>query len=175
LRAYAGEGNGQIAPVVLQRGRTLYFQKVREGMVKNSCYFAMDATRPNFLDDGELGRRFYVICESDRSFRAISAGHGGGRDLKGIAEFANGRRCAENFSNAMESKLTGARNTASAIRTARNNVNAISVARFVRRGADGAQFRPSRTWLVRSRSFSFNARITRAKGKIMFRGFRNNP
>jgi hypothetical protein len=74
---------------------------VSEGAVKNPCYFAMDATRP-----GELGRRFYVICEADRSFRAISAGHGGGRDLKGIADFANGIRCAKNFSNAMDSKLT---------------------------------------------------------------------
>jgi hypothetical protein len=66
----------------------------------------MDATRPNDLGDGKLGRRFYVICESDRSFRAISAGHGGGRDLKGIADFANGRQCAKNFSNAMDSRLT---------------------------------------------------------------------
>ena len=66
----------------------------------------MDATRPNYLSDGKLGRRFYVICESDRSFRAISAGHGGGRDLKGIADFANGRRCAKNFGNAMDSRLT---------------------------------------------------------------------
>jgi len=53
-----------------------------------------------------LGRRFYVICERDRSFQAISAGHGGGRDLKGIADFANGRRCAKNFGNAMDSRLT---------------------------------------------------------------------
>jgi hypothetical protein len=45
-------------------------------------------------------------CESDRSFLAISAGHGGGRDLKGIADFANGRRCAKNFGNAMDSSLT---------------------------------------------------------------------
>src|SRR6516225_11210769 len=52
------------------------------------------------------GRRFYVICESDRSFRAISVGHGGGRNLKGIADFANAKRCARNFSNAMDSKLT---------------------------------------------------------------------
>jgi len=67
--------------------------------------FAMDATRPNDLSDGKLGRRFYVICESDQSFRAISAGHGGGRDLKGIANFANGKRCAKNFGNAMDSRL----------------------------------------------------------------------
>jgi hypothetical protein len=106
LRAHVGEGEGQIAQVILQRARALYFQKVREGAVRNPCYFAMDATRPNDLTDGNLGSRFYVICESDRSFRAISAGHGGGRDLKGIAYFANGRRCAKNFSNAMDSRLT---------------------------------------------------------------------
>jgi hypothetical protein len=66
----------------------------------------MDATRPNDLGDGKVGRRFYIVCETDRSFRAISAGHGSGRDLKGIADFANGRRCAKNFGNAMDSKLT---------------------------------------------------------------------
>ncbi|MGH7226245.1 MAG: hypothetical protein ACRELF_23765, partial [Gemmataceae bacterium] len=32
--------------------------------------------------------------------------HGGGRDLKGIADFKNARRCAKNFGNAMDSKLT---------------------------------------------------------------------
>jgi hypothetical protein len=88
------------------RARALYLQKVSEGAVKNPCYFAMDATRPSYLSDGELGRRFYVICEVDRSFRATSVGHGGGRNLKGIADFANGRRCAKNFSNAMDSELT---------------------------------------------------------------------
>ena len=101
LQAHVGEGEGQIAPVVLQRARALYLQKLSDGAVKNPCYFAMDATRP-----GGLGRRFYVICEAERSFRAISAGHGNGRNLKGIADFANGIRCAENFSNAMDSKLT---------------------------------------------------------------------
>ena len=106
LSVYVGEGQGQIAQVVLQRARALYLQKVSEGAIKNRCYFAMDATRPSDLSDGKLGRRFYVICEADRSFRAISAGHGGGRDLKGIADFANGRRCAKNFSNAIDSKLT---------------------------------------------------------------------
>ncbi len=106
LSAYVGEGEGQIAPPVLQRARALYLQKVSEGAVKNPCYFAMDATRPNDLDDGTPGLRFYVICESDQSFRAISAGHGGGRDLKGVADFANGRRCAKNFGNASGSNLT---------------------------------------------------------------------
>ena len=106
LRAHVGEGEGQIARVVLRRSRALYLQKVGEGAVKNPCYFAMDATRPNDLGDGKLGRRFYVICEANRSFRAISAGHGGGRDLKGIVDLANGRQCAKNFSNAMDSKLT---------------------------------------------------------------------
>jgi hypothetical protein len=106
LRPSIGEREGQIAPVVLQRARALYFQKVRAGVVRNPCYFAMDATRPHELSDGKLGLRFYVICESARSFRAISAGHGGGRDLKGIADFANGKRCAKNFGNAMDSRLT---------------------------------------------------------------------
>jgi hypothetical protein len=106
LRAHVGEGEDQIAQVVLQRARTLYLQKLSEGAVKNPCYFAMDATRPNDLGDGKLGHRFYAICESDRSFRAVSAGHGGGRDLKGVADFANGRRCAQNFGNALDSNLT---------------------------------------------------------------------
>jgi hypothetical protein len=106
LRDHVGEGEDQIAKVVLQRARALYRQKVNQGAVSNRCYFAMDATRPNDLSDGKLGRRFYVICETDRSFRAISAGHGGGRDLKGIADFANGRECAKNFGNAMDSELT---------------------------------------------------------------------
>ena len=101
LQAHVGEGEGQIAQVLLQRARALYLQKVSEGAVKNPCYFAMDATRP-----AGLGRRFYVICETDQTFRAVSAGHGNGRNLKGIANFANGIRCAKNFSNAMDSKLT---------------------------------------------------------------------
>jgi hypothetical protein len=106
LRAHVGEGEGQIAQVILHRARALYFQKVRAGVVRNTCYFAMDATRPNDSSDGKLGRRFYVICESSQSFRAISVGHGGGRNLKGIADFGNGKRCAKNFGNAMDSKLT---------------------------------------------------------------------
>jgi len=101
LQAHVGEGEGQIAPVVLQRARALYLKKVSEGAVNNPCYFAMDATRP-----AGLGRRFYVICEVDRTFRAVPSGHGNGRNLRGIANFANGIRCAKNFSNAMDSKLT---------------------------------------------------------------------
>jgi len=106
LRPDVGEREGQIALVILQRARALYFKKVDAGVVRNSCYFAMDATRPHRLDDGKVGTRFYIICESARSFRAISAGHGGGRDLKDIADFTNGKRCAKNFGNAMDSFLT---------------------------------------------------------------------
>jgi hypothetical protein len=101
LQAHVGEGDGQIAPVVLQRARALYLKKVSEGAVKNPCYFAVDATRP-----AGLGRRFYVICEADRTFRAIPTGHGNGRKLPRIPDFSNGIRCAKNFSNAMDSKLT---------------------------------------------------------------------
>ena len=101
LQAHVGEGEGQIAPVVLERARALYQRKG----VRNPCYFAFDATRPHDLGGG-LGRRFYIICEAQGSFRAISAGHGGGRDLDGVADFANGRRCVKNFGNAMGSDLT---------------------------------------------------------------------
>jgi hypothetical protein len=104
LAAHVGEGEGQIAPVVLERARALYHRKVSEGAVRNPCYFAMDATRPHDL--GGSGRRFFIICESQGVFRAISAGHGGGRDLDGIADFANGRRCVKNFGNAADSDLT---------------------------------------------------------------------
>jgi hypothetical protein len=100
LRAHVGEGEGQIAQVVLQRARALYLKKVSEGAVKNPCYFAMDATRP-----AGFGRRFYTICERDRTFRAVPSGHGSGRNVAG-ANFANGIRCSKNFSNAMDSKLT---------------------------------------------------------------------
>ena len=92
--------------MVLQRARELYFKKVHAGAIRNSCYFAMDATRPHDLSDGQVGARCYVICEFARSFHTFSAGHGGGRDLKGIADFTNGKRCAKNFSNAMDSFLT---------------------------------------------------------------------
>ena len=101
LEAHVGAGDGQIAPVVLERARALYQRKG----VRNPCYFAMDATRPHDLGGGGLGRRFYIICEAEQSFRAISAGHGGGRDL-GVADFSNGRRCVKNFGNAMDSNLT---------------------------------------------------------------------
>jgi hypothetical protein len=101
LRAHVGEGRDKIAHIVLQRARALHLQKISEGVVKNPCYFAMDATRP-----GGLERRFYVICEADQTFRAVPTGHGNGRNLKGIANFANGIRCVKNFSNAMDSKLT---------------------------------------------------------------------
>ena len=100
LKAHIGDGEGQIAPVVLQRARALYLKKISEGAVKNPCYFAMDATRP-----GGSGRRFYVICEADQTFRAVPSGHGSGRNVAGV-NFTNGIQCAKNFSNAMDSKLT---------------------------------------------------------------------
>ncbi|NEX23503.1 hypothetical protein G3480_25010 [Thiorhodococcus mannitoliphagus] len=106
LKAHVGEGPNEITSVVLQRARALYLRKVREGAVRNPCYFAMDATRPHDTSDGGLRHRFYIICEAERSFRAVSSGHGGGRKLQGIADFTNGRRCAKHFSNALGSKLT---------------------------------------------------------------------
>src|SRR5581483_5474545 len=65
LMAHVGEGDGQIAQVVLQRARALYLEKTREGLIRNPCYLAMDATRPHKLGDGKVGDRFYIICESE--------------------------------------------------------------------------------------------------------------
>ena len=102
LEAHVGEGEGQIAPVVLERARALYQRKG----VRNPCYFAMDATRPHDLGGGGLGRRFYVICEAERSFRAVSAGHGGGRDLDGRRGLRQWQAVREELSNAVNSEPT---------------------------------------------------------------------
>ncbi len=106
LQAHVGAGEGQIAPVVLQRARALYREKVSKGAVKNPCYFAMDATRPSVSNKGQLASRFYIICEDRHSFQSISSGYGAGRQLQGIADFKNDRTCAKHFSNADGSKLT---------------------------------------------------------------------
>ncbi|NDR58459.1 hypothetical protein FPS10_18830 [Pseudoruegeria sp. M32A2M] len=105
LQKHVGTGDGQIAPVILQRARALYLQKLRRGVVSNPCYLAKDATRPSTAPSGKPGRRFYIICESKKSFRAVSSGYGNGRKLR-RADFSNGRQCAKNFSNAEGSKLT---------------------------------------------------------------------
>ncbi len=105
LQHHVGTGDGQIAPVVLSRARALYQQKVRQGVVRNLCYLAKDATRPSTSVSGSPGQRFYIICESRKSFRAVSSGYGNGRKLQ-RADFSNGRQCARNFSNAEGSKLT---------------------------------------------------------------------
>ncbi|MCA0997349.1 murein L,D-transpeptidase catalytic domain family protein [Alloyangia pacifica] len=105
LQAHVGTGEGKIAPVVLERARALYVKNRQSGKVSNPCYLAMDATRPSTAPNGAPGARFYVICEADRSFRAVSSGYGNGRKLQ-RADFSNGRQCAKNFSNAEGSKLT---------------------------------------------------------------------
>jgi len=105
LQAHVGTKDGQIAPIVLERARDLYQRKRRQGKVRNPCYLAMDATRPSADGSGRLGQRFYVICERQKSFRAIYSGYGNGRKLT-RANFSNGRQCAKNFSNAEGSKLT---------------------------------------------------------------------
>ncbi|MDV7144525.1 hypothetical protein R3X27_17745 [Tropicimonas sp. TH_r6] len=105
LQKHVGLNDGQIAPVVLHRARALYQQKRRKGQVANPCYLAMDATRPSTTGSGKPARRFYIICEAQKSFRAVSSGYGNGRKLQ-RADFSNGRQCARNFSNAEGSKLT---------------------------------------------------------------------
>ena len=105
LQQHVGQGEGQIALVVLQRARDLYREQVREAGISNPCYLAMDATRPSTSSSGMLGQRFYIICEEEESFRAVSSGYGSGRDLP-QANFRNGRECARHFSNAEGSNLT---------------------------------------------------------------------
>jgi len=105
LQKHVGPDEGQIAPVVLQRARALYQRKRGEGAVSNPCYLAMDATRPSATRGGAPGRRFFVICEGRKSFRAVSSGYGNGRKLR-RADFSNDRTCARHFSNAEGSKLT---------------------------------------------------------------------
>ncbi|MEN3792242.1 hypothetical protein [Fulvimarina sp. MAC3] len=106
LGAHVGDEDGKISPVVLQRARALHQRKVAAGDVGNSCYFALDATRPSTNSSGQPSRRFYMICEDRRVFRAMSSGYGSGRDLKGFADFKNGLQCAQNFGNAENSSLT---------------------------------------------------------------------
>ena len=89
LQKHVGEGEGQIADVVLQRARALYLKKVAAGVVKNPCYFAMDATRPHA---GGSGKRFYTICEAERTFRA--AGSGLTRDASKLTASVSGTRPA---------------------------------------------------------------------------------
>lgn len=105
LQPHVGYGEGQIAPIVLERARDLYEKKRRKREVRNPCYMAMDATRPSTARNGAPGKRFYVICENSQTFRAVSSGYGNGRRLQGH-DFSNGRQCARHFSNAEGSKLT---------------------------------------------------------------------
>ena len=105
LKKHIGMTDGKIAPVILKRARKKYLQKKAEGKIKNPCYFAMDATRPSMIGKNQTSRRFYIICEEKKSFKAVSSGYGNGRKLK-AANFFNGRQCAKNFSNAEGSKLT---------------------------------------------------------------------
>ncbi|MCV6594464.1 MAG: murein L,D-transpeptidase catalytic domain family protein [Silicimonas sp.] len=105
LQRHVGTGEGKIAPVVLRRARALHQRKLASGAVRNPCYLAMDATRPSTEKSGAPARRFYVICEGRKQFRAISSGYGNGRKLE-RADFSNGRTCARHFSNAEGSKLT---------------------------------------------------------------------
>ncbi|MBT0958457.1 murein L,D-transpeptidase catalytic domain family protein [Alphaproteobacteria bacterium KMM 3653] len=105
LRAHVGTGEGQIAPVVLERARDLYKQQMRKSRVRNPCYMAMDATRPSTSRSGAPAKRFYTICEGRQTFTAVSSGYGSGRNLP-QANFRNGRECARHFSNALDSNLT---------------------------------------------------------------------
>jgi hypothetical protein len=105
LAAHVGNKEGEIPLVVLERARSHYYSKVSEGKVANPCYTAMDATRPHQVAEGKAERRFFVICERQKSFHAISSGHGSGRKIPDLDPM-NDKRCAKHFSNAEGSLLT---------------------------------------------------------------------
>ena len=94
LRSHIGEGGGQIAQVVLQRARALYLKKVAAGVVKNPCYFAMDATRPN---GGRLGK---AVLHDLRSRPVVSRGRHGSWQRsqgQGCPELHERKRMREEF------------------------------------------------------------------------------
>lgn len=105
LKKYIGVGKDQIAPVVLERARNYYLNAKAEGRAKNPCYMAMDATRPHFRSEGEADSRFYIICEKQKIFLPVSAGHGSGIKF-GNYDYQNGKKCSKYFSNALGSSLT---------------------------------------------------------------------
>lgn len=105
LQRHVGTDSGQIAHIVLQRARALYYEKLRKRQVRNRCYYAVDTTRPSTAKNGQPLPRFYTICEKDSVFCATSSGYGNGRKIPS-ANFKNGRQCATNFSNAEGSNLT---------------------------------------------------------------------
>ena len=98
LKAHVGEGKVKSQSWSCRGRAPSTCKKLNEGTIKNSCYFAMDATRP-----AGFGRRFYVTAKPTVFARFL--GHGSGRNVPG-ANFTNGISCAKNFSNAIDSKLT---------------------------------------------------------------------
>ncbi len=106
LQAHVGTGEGQIAPVVLQRARALHHRKVSEGAVHNACYFAMDATRPSTSRGWRAGP---PVLHHLRGGPVVPRGFvrlWQRAEAAAAANFSNGRECAQNFSNAEGSKLT---------------------------------------------------------------------
>ena len=103
LRSHIGEGEGQIAQMVLQRARALYLKKVAAGVVGNPCYFAMDATRPRW----QIGE---AVLHDLRSSPVVSRSRHGSwqrSQRQGCRRTSGtGRECAKNFGNALDSYLT---------------------------------------------------------------------
>jgi hypothetical protein len=97
----------------LQRARALYLKKVSEGAVNNPATSPWTPRAPVGWDVGFTSSA-KPIGRFARSRPAMAAAS----NLEGIANFANGIRCAKNFSDAMDSKLTtGGRYVTAEIRT----------------------------------------------------------
>jgi hypothetical protein len=99
LQADYGEGEGQIAPVVLQRGARALPEESERKARQQSSTSPWTPRAP-----GGLGRRFlrHLRSRSDVSAR-VPVRPWQRLNLEGIANFANGIACAKNFSDARDS------------------------------------------------------------------------
>ena len=106
LEAHVGESNGQIARPILVRARALYV-RMRDAGRRQERLLLRDGR-----DGAQQFERRHARAALLRDLRGRPdlpgdpAGHGAGRDLAGVADFSNGRTCAKNFGNALDSYLT---------------------------------------------------------------------
>ena len=96
LRPNVGEGEGQIAQVVLQRRARASPPKSARGRGQKSLLFCHGRYASPRSADGKLGPRFHVICGRP-IVRCDSAGHGAAA-IQGIVDFANGQAGARRTS-----------------------------------------------------------------------------
>lgn len=105
MQNHIGGDQNQIAPIVYERARAWYTEKAKQGKIHNTCFLAVDATKPGKIAEGIAAPRMYVICDKVQTFQATSAGMGSGRKFPDF-DLTNSHRCSKNFSNAVGSHLS---------------------------------------------------------------------